>query len=111
MKTALTLVAVIGSIACTASAEKYMDPNGPVISRQNIELASRTVTCFPVVQHPGGTSMVYTFVVDQDCCNWFISNCGSDRVDTVFTLIGPNGGYVASDDDGHCSYPCIYGPS
>ncbi len=111
MKTALTLIAVIGSVAGTASAEKYMDPNAPVISRQTLDLSSRTVTCFDVVQQPGGTTVSYTFVVDADCCDWSISACGSDRVDTIFNLFGPGGDSVAGNDDGHCSYPCQYGPS
>ena len=111
MKTALTTLMLCGLIAGAASAEKFRDPNAPVISRFPLMSNDRVADCLTVSGLPVGTSAYATFELTEDCCDWYISSCGVSSVDNYFYLRDSNNSYVTDDDDSNCSYACAYGPA
>jgi hypothetical protein len=111
MKKPLSVLAVIGSLACTAAAEKFAIPDPVVLSRQNLDVYSRTETCIAVTGHAPNTIIEYVFTLEDECCDWFVSGCASPFVDTMFNLLESNVILVATNDDDHCAGACLYDPA
>jgi hypothetical protein len=111
MKTALSVSALLACLALSASAEKVRPENPAVFQRSTLNTDARTVTCVPVIGQPSGTTILYTFTLDAECCDWFVSACGNDHIDTYMNLYHADLPAGAFNDDLRCSYPCTYGPS
>ena len=111
MKTALTALMLCGLVAGTASADKFDDPNAPIVSRLQLNSTERVADCLTVSGLPTNVIALATIELTEDCCNWYISSCGSDHVDNRFYLRDSNNVEVAYNDDSRCDYPCTYGPA
>ncbi len=111
MKTSLTALVCLAALAGTASADKYMDENAPTVLRTSLNTTDRVADCLTVSGFPTSVHGAITIEITADCCDWFISSCAAQYVDTHFRLYDAAGALVAINDDGRCTYPCIFGPS
>jgi len=111
MKTALTVSTLLACLALSATAEKFRDSDPVVFQRSTLDTNARTVTCVPITGQPSGATAVFSFTLDAECCDWFVSTCGNSLVDTYIYLQNDLLPYDAFNDDQRCTYPCQYGPS
>ncbi|MCA9783910.1 MAG: T9SS type A sorting domain-containing protein [Candidatus Cloacimonetes bacterium] len=111
MKNALTTLMVCGLVAGTVSAEKTVNPGNAVVSRFQLNGTSRVADCVTVSGLPVGYTAVASVDVPVDACDWTITSCGAEFVDSWFVLKDENGVVVAENDDERCSYSCNYGPA
>ncbi|MCA9784410.1 MAG: T9SS type A sorting domain-containing protein [Candidatus Delongbacteria bacterium] len=72
----------------------------PLASRAEICIQGTVPGPYQVVQIP--------FVVEQDCCDWSISTCGSGSVNTAIGSVeGPGVSFEGDDNPGVCPNPCL----
>jgi hypothetical protein len=111
MKTSLTALVCLAALAGTASADKYMDVNAPTVWRTSLDSDGRVADCLTVSGFPTGVHGAVTIEITAECCDWFISSCAAQYVDSHFRLYNSSNVMVASNDDGRCTYPCVFGPA
>ena len=79
----------------------------PGIASYDLDLAARNF-CVDGTDGQPSSTIAITFTLDEECCDWELSSCGSDETDTYFqSLIGDNGvDYSGWDDPAVCPRDC-----